>query len=69
MLHKFCSYIAVENYEKGEVREIDEEDNSLVTDENAFHMKVAHGSKIRNLMGYAMKRMKVRAYKYHIYTV
>ena len=48
----------MENYEKGEVREI-EDDVTLETDENALHMKVNQGSKIRNLIGYAMKKFKV----------
>ena len=49
----------MENYEKGDVREVDD-DMDLTFDPGVIHMKVSAGSKIRNLMGFAMKKMKVR---------
>ena len=51
--------ILVENYVKGEEREV-EDKVDLPFHENVIHMKVASGSKIRNVMGYAMKQMKVK---------
>ena len=48
----------MENYEKGEVKEV--EDSPVFSlDSNDIMMRVAAGSKIHNLMGYAMKRIKV----------
>lgn len=43
---------------KGEVREV-EEPPAFCLGTNDVHMRVAAGSKIRNLMGYAMKKIKV----------
>ena len=44
----------------GETRNVEDEDPAqLTTDPNAVHMRVKDGSKIRNLMGYAMKKIKV----------
>ena len=54
---KMCC--SMENYKKGEVREL-EDCTRLQMSESAVHMKVNYGSKIRNLMGYAIKKMKVR---------
>lgn len=48
----------MENYVKGEVREV-EESPAFSLGTNDVHMRVAAGSKIRNLMGYAMKKIKV----------
>ncbi len=54
-----CCMLTVENYEKGEVREIEEQVEAITTDANAIHMQVNVGSKIRNLMAYATKKFKV----------
>ena len=48
----------MENYVKGEVKEVEECD-VFTLGSNDVHMRVAAGSKIRNLMGYAMKKIKV----------
>lgn len=48
----------MENYEKGEVVEVEEPPVFTLAD-NDVHMKVSGGSKIRNVMGYAMKKIKV----------
>jgi hypothetical protein len=48
----------MENYLKGEVREVEMPDMFSLGKKDV-HMKVAAGSKIRNLMGYAMKKIKV----------
>lgn len=47
----------MENYLKGEVREVEMPDMFSLGKKDV-HMKVAAGSKIRNLMGYAMKKIK-----------
>ncbi|XP_053386134.1 ribonuclease P protein subunit p25-like [Mercenaria mercenaria] len=47
----------MENYEKGEVQEV-EEPPVFTLGNKDVHMRVAAGSKIRNLMGYAMKKIK-----------
>ncbi len=50
----------MEHYVLGETRDVEDEDPAqLTTDPNAVHMRVKDGSKIRNLMGYAMKKIKV----------
>ena len=49
----------MENYTKGEVKEV-EEAPVFSLDETGVLMRVTGGSKIRNLMGFAMKKIKVR---------
>lgn len=49
----------MENYTKGETREVEMEPLFEV-DQTGVDMKVNAGSKIRNLMGYAMNKVKVR---------
>ena len=49
----------MDQYEKGETKELECEDLKLPLVDNVIHMRVNHGSKIRNLMGYAIKKMKV----------
>merc|ERR1711988_1201612 len=53
-------FIKMENYEKGEVKMIEDDLSSLGLDFHAsvIHMKVSSGSKIKNLMGYALKKYK-----------
>lgn len=48
----------MENYSKGKTTEVGDIID-LQFDENAVHMRVAAGSKIKNLMGFAMKQIKV----------
>jgi len=50
----------MENYEKGEVKTVEDDLSSLGLDFHAsvIHMKVSSGSKIKNLMGYALKKYK-----------
>ena len=48
----------MENYTKGEVKEV-EEAPVFPLDETGVLMRVTGGSKIRNLMGFAMKKIKV----------
>lgn len=48
----------MEQYDKGEVRVV-EAPPIFVLNETGIEMKVNAGSKIRNLMGFAMKKMKV----------
>lgn len=48
----------MENYTKGETREVEMEPLFEV-DQTCVDMKVNAGSKIRNLMGYAMNKVKV----------
>ncbi len=48
----------MENYEKGDVQEL-EDKSSLQVSESAIRMHVHSGSKIKNLMGFAMNRFKV----------
>jgi len=50
----------VENYEKGEVKELEDHVNMQCLLENAVHMNVNAGSKIHNLMRFAAKKMNVR---------
>lgn len=50
---------AMENYTKGETSEVEMEPLFEV-DQTGVDMKVNAGSKIRNLMGYAMNKVKVR---------
>ena len=46
---------------KGESRVVEENTSQdVTTDDNAVHMMVKDGTKIRNVMGYAMKKIKVR---------
>lgn len=47
----------MENYTKGEVKEVDEPP-IFPLDETGIQMRVTGGSKIRNLMGFAMKKIK-----------
>ena len=50
----------MDHYIKGEPRVVEENTpQGVATDENAIHMIVKDGTKIRNVMGYAMKKMKV----------
>ncbi|XP_067649379.1 ribonuclease P protein subunit p25-like protein isoform X2 [Haliotis asinina] len=50
--------MTMENYVKGETREVDEPSPFSALDDNVVEMRVSAGSKIRNIMGYAIKRMK-----------
>ena len=52
-------YFAVENYEKGEVKELEIKNPRLPFHPSCVHMKVNNGSKIKNLMGFAMSKLKV----------
>ncbi len=47
----------MENYEKGEVKELGEPPK-LSPVEGTVCMRVAYGSKIKNLMGFALKKIK-----------
>lgn len=47
----------MENYTKGEVREV-EEPPVFSLDETGVQMRVTGGSKLKNLMGFAMKKIK-----------
>lgn len=49
----------MENYIKGETREVEME-LLFEVDQIGVDMKVNVGSKIRNLMGYVMNKVKVR---------
>ena len=50
----------MDHYVKGESRVVEENTpQGVATDKNAVHMIVKDGTKIRNVMGYAMKKMKV----------
>ena len=53
------TYVAVEHYEKGEVKEMEIAENTLSFHSTCIHMKVNNGSKIKNLMGFAISKMKV----------
>lgn len=48
----------MEHYTKGIVRDIEDINPYLESYPDAIHMKVQNGSKIKNLMGYAMKKLK-----------
>ena len=48
----------MEQYSKGEVRMV-ETPPVFTMDETGIEMKVNAGSKIRNLLGFAMKKLKV----------
>ena len=48
----------MENYTKGEVEEV-EEPPVFSLDETGVQMRVTGGSKLKNLMGFAMKKIKV----------
>ena len=48
----------MENYEKGQVVEVEEPPVFALADSDV-HMRVSGGSKIRNVMGFAMKKVKV----------
>jgi len=50
----------VENYEKGEVKELEDHVKMQCVLENAVRMNVNAGSKIQNLMKFAEKKMNVR---------
>lgn len=50
----------VENYEKGEVKELEDHVNMQCVLETAVRMNVNAGSKIHNLMKFAEKKMNVR---------
>lgn len=50
----------MENYEKGEVKELGDHVNMQCVLENAVLMNVNAGSKIHNLMKFAEKKMNVR---------
>ena len=50
----------VENYEKGEVKELEDHVKMQCVLENAIHMNVNTGSKIPNLMNFAERKMNVR---------
>ena len=53
--------VSMDHYVKGESRVVEENTpQGVTTDDNAVHMMVKDGTKIRNVMGYAMKKMKVR---------
>ena len=51
-------YYRMENYEKGQVVEVEEPPVFALADSDV-HMRVSGGSKIRNVMGFAMKKVKV----------
>ena len=57
---------AVENYEKGEVKELEDHVNMKCVLENAVRMNVNAGSKIHNLMKFAEKKMNVRIVYFHV---
>ena len=58
----------MEYYEKGDVVEIT--DNiPLNFSETCLHMKVGYGSKIKNLIGYALKKFKVSLEIYYMYYI
>jgi len=57
----------MENYSKGEVREI-EMTSVFVLDDAAVEMKVNANSKIRNLLGYSMKKIKVKI-SFHLFPI
>lgn len=48
----------MENYTKGEVKEV-EDPPVFPLDESGIQMRVTGGSKLQNLMGFAMKKIKV----------
>ena len=50
----------VENYEKGEVKELEDHVKMPCLQENAIHMNVNTGSKIHNVMKFAERKMNVR---------
>ena len=50
----------VENYEKGEVKELEDHVKMQCVQPNAIHMNVTAGSKIPNVMRYAERKMNVR---------
>ena len=51
----------MEHYTKGEVSPLEEiEEPCFKLNEQAIQMTVNYGSKIRNLMGFALKKMEVR---------
>ena len=50
----------MENYTKGEVKEV-EEAPIFPLDKTGVQMRVTGGSKLKNLMGFAMKKIKVRS--------
>ena len=62
MTHVFSFLFTVEHYTKGFVRDIEDINPYLESYPDAIHMKVQNGSKIKNLMGYAMKKLKVSDY-------
>jgi uncharacterized membrane protein (Fun14 family) len=55
---KTCVVVSVDNYEKGEVKELEDVLPSWFN-QQAISMKVNAGSKIRNLMTYALKKINV----------
>lgn len=59
----------MENYEKGETKKVSEDCLPLALDDNTVAMKVNYGSKIRNLMGFAMKKIKVLWIVVHVCSV
>ena len=56
----------MENFEKGETREVDEE-LPFASYVNIIQMKVTAGSKIKNVIGYALKKLKVLSWLYLIH--
>lgn len=48
----------MENYTKGEVKEV-EDPPVFPLNESGIQMRVTGGSKLQNLMGFAMKKIKV----------
>ena len=58
VLFKYQFVVSVEHYEKGPV-EVLPDSCPLEMSDDAIHMRVHDGSKIRNLMAYAFKKIKV----------
>ena len=59
----YARFLTMENYTKGEVKEV-EEPPVFSLDETGIQMRVTGGSKLKNLMGFAMKKIKVVLSKY-----
>jgi len=57
----------VENYEKGEVKELEDHVQMQCLHENAIHMNVNTGSKIHNVMKFAERKMNVRLKYFFFY--
>jgi len=60
---------AVENYEKGGVKELEDRVKMQCVQPNAICMNVNAGSKIQNVMRYAQRKMNVRRLAYFFYYI